>query len=469
MVPDATQQHELFISFRILDEAAFTLNLNGITWMSSDELPPPLKAGAQPSGENEEAQPGRLLEFELEILGSDIIIELEAAAYSINGLLLKIDRITFIPLITTGETITRYSWRIQYESRPSIIVGGSDLLIDEKRKKEVTGKFSAQQEDTFYSVDVFYATNRQKNPTHYFGNESEVDNKLNYGVCKVNIPENRYVGEIPRPKWWLLQFTENRARFMDILNVDPLEGPEFFRQVKVKAFNAAENDVLVFIHGFNVNFEDAVLRAAQISVDLAFAGAPVVFSWPSQGKVRDYIADGNSVEYSIPFLIQFLKDLKKETGPEGKIHIIAHSMGNRALVRALVQLQNEISFNQVILAAPDIDARDFVYNISPNIRNGSERITLYASRRDKALRLSAHLNYCVRAGDCSEKVICVPGIDTVDASEVNTNLLAHDYFCSTYALINDLYHLIKNGLAPSQRNLDPITANGLSYWKLRKN
>ena len=40
-------------------------------------------------------------------------------------------------------------------------------------------------------------------------------------------------------------------------------------------------EIIVFVHGFNVKFEEAVLRAAQIKYDLKFAGEVVLFSWPA--------------------------------------------------------------------------------------------------------------------------------------------------------------------------------------------
>ena len=36
-------------------------------------------------------------------------------------------------------------------------------------------------------------------------------------------------------------------------------------------------DAFVFIHGFNVAFEDAVMRTAQIAYDLGFDGAPILY------------------------------------------------------------------------------------------------------------------------------------------------------------------------------------------------
>ena len=47
---------------------------------------------------------------------------------------------------------------------------------------------------------------------------------------------------------------------------------------------------MVFIHGFNVPFEDAIYRTAQLAHDLDFDGAPILYSWPSRGTMLGYVA-----------------------------------------------------------------------------------------------------------------------------------------------------------------------------------
>ena len=54
----------------------------------------------------------------------------------------------------------------------------------------------------------------------------------------------------------------------------------------------------MFIHGFNVSFADAAIRAAQLSCDLSIAGVMAFYSWPSQGTLAGYAADESSIEAS---------------------------------------------------------------------------------------------------------------------------------------------------------------------------
>jgi len=51
---------------------------------------------------------------------------------------------------------------------------------------------------------------------------------------------------------------------------------------------ARKPGVLLFVHGYNVSFEDAARRTGQLAYDLGFEGPTVFFSWPSRGSVTAY-------------------------------------------------------------------------------------------------------------------------------------------------------------------------------------
>ena len=151
---------------------------------------------------------------------------------------------------------------------------------------------------------------------------------------------------------------------------------------------SAKKNAFVFVHGYNVAFEDATRRTAQISYDLGFDGAPVFYSWPSQGTVARYIVDETNIEWAQANIKRFLEDLASNSDAEN-IYLTAHSMGSRGLTRAFTELVAEkpalrTRFREVILAAPDIDAEVFKRDIAPKLAPA----TLYASSQDKALELS---------------------------------------------------------------------------------
>ncbi len=55
---------------------------------------------------------------------------------------------------------------------------------------------------------------------------------------------------------------------------------------------------MVFIHGFNNTYEDAVFRFAQIVHDFGAEVAPIMFTWPSRARLLDYVYDKESTNYS---------------------------------------------------------------------------------------------------------------------------------------------------------------------------
>ena len=215
----------------------------------------------------------------------------------------------------------------------------------------------------------------------------------------------------------------------------------------------------MFVHGFNVTFEDAALRTAQIAHDLRFQGAPILFSWPSQGGLFNYTMDESSVAWATGHLKLFLRELRTRL-PEATIHLIAHSMGNRALTEALRRLGNDMDrgklrgFQQLVLAAPDIDAATFREDIAPALRRTVERITLYASSNDKALKVSQEVHGYPRAGDSGASVLVIVGVDSIDCSAVETDIIGHSYYGSVGRILDDMLRLLRFRETPKERGLD---------------
>jgi esterase/lipase superfamily enzyme len=71
-------------------------------------------------------------------------------------------------------------------------------------------------------------------------------------------------------------------------------------------------EVLLYIHGYNVNHEDAIKQAAQLKHSLKFKGLVIVYSWPSNGTLWGYKQDEKVIEESAPWLHQFITTLLTE-------------------------------------------------------------------------------------------------------------------------------------------------------------
>ncbi|CAL8478980.1 alpha/beta hydrolase [Caballeronia sp. S22] len=100
--------------------------------------------------------------------------------------------------------------------------------------------------------------------------------------------------------------------------------------------------------------------------------------------------DEQAVIDSEPHLERFLREILAKSDAE-KIYLVAHSMGNRVLTRALVNIaisnpEGAGRIKRIILAAPDISTREFTQQIAPAVFKLRAPITLYASSNDEALR-----------------------------------------------------------------------------------
>ncbi len=340
----------------------------------------------------------------------------------------------------------------------------------------------------YTTIRVFYGTNRlptgDQRPSRFFGSQA---GPLSFGYCDVSIPPDHAPGELESPKLWKFEFREDPEKHIVLLRVQPAAGPEFITELQRAVWNSIEwrrgatiagGDVLIFVHGFNNSFEDAARRTAQISRDIGFRGPPVMYSWPSQGNatLRGYHADGQQVGWSEEHFLSFVAGVARESGAR-RIHVVAHSMGNRLVTESLRKLTHHFAsgqlprFNQVILTAPDIDADYFKTAIAPRITQTADRITIYSSSRDLALKASSFANQQGkrRLGEAGKELSTFPeyrNIEVVDASTVETDLFAfnHSYHANSPSVLHDIEQVLR-GTAPGERGLQSLL--GTLAWKIR--
>lgn len=338
---------------------------------------------------------------------------------------------------------------------------------------EINANIKNTSSPAYITYSVLYGTNRkyeiELNKIDY---KNTRDNNLHIGTSDISIPLSHKKGDLERPDWFgSLFFDESPEKHFTILKTELFDKIKFINILQEKIGNSDQKDILLFIHGFNVDFKEAMLRTAQLGYDLNFKGGVTVFSWPSDGSVSGYLADTDTARLSAKYLCDFIKILLSPTGVKN-LHIIAHSMGNVVLTDALIQLKYEGLFpnaliNQIILAAPDLDKDIFINRIMPEI-NRNFGLTLYASDKDKALISSKQIRKgFTRLGEGGDNIVLVDGLDTVDASRIDTSLLGHGYFADTQPLLNDI-HMTLSGLPPSSRTLDSkskvVEGATKSYW-----
>ena len=316
-------------------------------------------------------------------------------------------------------------------------------------------------------VRVLFATDRRVETRRplAFDTEPADGNQVSYGSCLVSVPRDHRMGELEGPSIWRLEFRRDPERHILVLSKELSDRTRFFNDVAHLAGRSDEHDALVFVHGYNVAFDDAARRTAQLAYDLGFKGPTIVFSWPSQATLTGYNRDARNVELSADSLRTMLEELSKSGGVK-RIHVIAHSMGNRALVGALAKLGSDAPpIRQIALIAPDIDAELF-RRLARSVPSSVGPITLYASSRDAALIAAGKFAGYPRAGQGGNNIVVTPGIETVDASSVDTSAigLGHSYYADTSQILSDLFAFFRGNLAAKRFGLRAAQSKDGPYW-----
>ncbi|OIO12435.1 MAG: hypothetical protein AUJ53_02385 [Flavobacteriaceae bacterium CG1_02_35_72] len=273
---------------------------------------------------------------------------------------------------------------------------------------------------------------------------------------------------------WKLEFSEDPKKHIVIQDIKVLNKDSYFKNLSEAIKKSTKKSSFLFVHGYNVSFADAAMRTAQITYDLAFDGEAVFYSWPSQASTVDYTIDEANIEWAQNNIKNFLEDYLTKSGAEN-IYLVAHSMGNRGLTKALLSLMDEhpelrTKIKEIILAAPDIDADVFKRDIAPQMVSKIKKpITLYVSSDDMALKASKKVHGNARAGDSTGAIVLVKGIDTIDASGIDTSFMSHSYFASTSSIIDDMIDIIKTGKSALYRGkLQLIKLKNQVYYKVKK-
>ncbi len=254
---------------------------------------------------------------------------------------------------------------------------------------------------------VYFATNRKKDGTGQFG----------YGQELVSLDPGQAAYAVTEVTGIKLADQESGT----IGAIKNLSTGNFSAATQQTIIDSGHN-LLVFVHGASNMFEDAIKRAAYNREWFAASGnnaaetTVIVFTWPSAalgignaltGYKRDQAQAGKSGFHLQEFLKNMF-DLRVQllaAHPQARVILLVHSMGNHALKGGIETWfesngPDELIFDQVILAAPDEVADTFEHaggGLS-NLPRLSDRISIYFSREDRLMWLSADANNNRRLG-----------------------------------------------------------------------
>ncbi|PCI66672.1 MAG: hypothetical protein COB38_10005 [Gammaproteobacteria bacterium] len=304
-------------------------------------------------------------------------------------------------------------------------------------------------------ITLYYATNRNhlgKNrwkPEGYGQNfSSDRNSNLRFGKVELNVDNNtiendflkkakhKRIGDGIGLSAYLTKQAKQNAKikaYKDItsggkgdVSVDKLASTELFQDLK--KIMDEKQDIMINIHGFNVDWWEAVGSAMALELMLNRENihqtnrnksvTVFLFSWPSNGEMmkdRAYSSDrqdatdsGIAVARGFLKLRDFLMTLRpkqivsklnldpalKECGQE--LHLLCHSMGNFVFENALASLKENTNqkslprlFKNIFMCAPDV--ADNVLEKEEPMQSAHElcrNLNIYYNRGDVAMYIS---------------------------------------------------------------------------------
>lgn len=320
-------------------------------------------------------------------------------------------------------------------------------------------------------VDMLVATTRLPSPVPgemFSGDRGDPG----FAQITISIPPDHKTGQVEWPR----QVPANPERSFAVVKADMLSRYSVLAKLGNRLAKGPTRSVLVFVHGFNNTFEDAVLRFAQIVHDSGTDDVPVLFTWPSAGKLLAYGYDRDSSTYSRDALERTLDYLIADKSV-GEISILAHSMGNWVTLEALRQMairNRSISpkIKNIMLADADVDIDVFRTQVAAM---GANRpiFTVFIDSNDKALAAAKILwGSKTRLGDFNpdaepyKTFMEQNRIRIVNMTDVRTHgWIDHGVYAESPRIIRQIGLQLASGQALTDQRISP--AEGLSLATVR--
>lgn len=238
--------------------------------------------------------------------------------------------------------------------------------------------------------EIMVATSRASAPPPLFFGSGR-GNAPGFGAFTVSVPPTHAPGTIA----WPDADPDPRIDFV-LSQAVVTRSAEVFDAGLRRRFRAtqAPAEAVIFVHGYNTNYAEALYRFAQMVHDFDTSGVPVLYSWPSAGSASNYLYDRDSVLFARDGL-EDLIDRVRAAGAD-RILLVAHSVGAQLLVETLRQKALRAGglwsgLSGVVLISPDIDL-DLFRAQSRAIGLLPQPFVIITSRRDRALQLSQWLS-----------------------------------------------------------------------------
>jgi esterase/lipase superfamily enzyme len=253
---------------------------------------------------------------------------------------------------------------------------------------------SSESVEAVSQVPILIGTTRARSSSDPGEMFSREPSEMAFAEVIVSIPPDgsRKAGEI---QWPVSPPGDPRKDFVTA-SADYLDRAGFGSALTNAAKTRHRNKAMIFVHGFNNRFDDAVYRYAQFVHDGRLPVIPVLFSWPSQGagNFGSYEHDRKVAMQSGAPLAELLDAVNANPAIK-EITLVCHSMG--CLV-ALDALRTRASgggtvskLKNLALVAPDVAFDPFIGQVA-EMGPRRPRIALFLSQDDVALKISKSIS-----------------------------------------------------------------------------
>lgn len=263
---------------------------------------------------------------------------------------------------------------------------------------------------------VFFATNRD--PLGDPVRPDDFGTRLNGDGAELRFGAARFAG---LAQGWSRD-TPTGRHALDVFAEDPGAGvlgstelSARLRRLLGEQGEAATHDLLLYVHGFQTTFAEALALTARIGLNLeairrALPDAerprplvPMVFTWPSDGvlstsaywsDVQDAERSGDALRRTVRLLVDLLAEVaaQRPLGAAPRLIVMVQSLGHAVLASALSAADFPGGIDVVLSTGADIEADAFDRN--GGLRRLPElvpRTVVYHCERDGALQLSQKL------------------------------------------------------------------------------
>ena len=237
---------------------------------------------------------------------------------------------------------------------------------------------------------VFVGTTRTKVNGEFGFKRSEQASFLRYDIY---VPRNRQTGEVVWPK--NARTADPKVDFLTLADQQYKDGTEFKHALRDRMKLRKQQDVVIYVHGFNNTMAEGIYRVAQMHYDLQVPGIAVHYAWPSRGSPLAYVYDRDSAIFARNGLEELLNEVA-EAGAK-RIIIVAHSMGSAVAMETLRQVAIRDdrhvlnAIKGVVLISPDLDVDVFRSQVR-DMGKLPEAFLIFGSSKDKILGISSRLS-----------------------------------------------------------------------------